>query len=171
MCCGGQGILVGWIASSVWSILYIKGIRTKEAYRFITGRDMWVAATGGRHTCAPARMQQYTRRGGGGGVRVAGCALRVDGVRRVSPCECGVGAPSPTRACSPRRDDDGQGVFNIRIVAPRAQADSTDAAAAAAGSGAEVTQEARTEGTPAQFNVPAADTQPPVSAPQSPHRQ
>lgn len=54
------GILVGWIASSIWSILYIKAIRTPEAYRLITGREI------------------------------------------------------------PRRDDDGDGVFNIKITAPSA---------------------------------------------------
>jgi hypothetical protein len=37
-----QGILVGWIASSIWSIMYIKAIRTPEAYRLITGREMQV---------------------------------------------------------------------------------------------------------------------------------
>jgi hypothetical protein len=35
-----QGILVGWISSSLWSILYIKAIRTPEAYRLITGRPI-----------------------------------------------------------------------------------------------------------------------------------
>jgi hypothetical protein len=35
-----QGILVGWIASSVWSIAYIKAIRTPFAYETITGRPI-----------------------------------------------------------------------------------------------------------------------------------
>ncbi len=35
-----QGIFVGWISSSIWSIAYIKAIRTPFAYKLITGRDI-----------------------------------------------------------------------------------------------------------------------------------
>ncbi len=31
---------MGWISSSLWSIVYIKAIRSPEAYRAITGRDI-----------------------------------------------------------------------------------------------------------------------------------
>ena len=40
VCMSRQGILVGWISSSVWSIMYIKAIRSPAAYLAITGRPI-----------------------------------------------------------------------------------------------------------------------------------